>query len=230
VAAPPLSVSRSDTANLASRPLPWGGRRTGKMKLSKTVKEDIARKAATAMIAKKRDTAYETLRKELTAIAERQFANVPVRDMKKYGEYIEFTNHLKSGKGYPDGFIDVEGRNKRQYEAFGFVSSSDIPLLKQFPCKVCEYSIKVCDEYADDYIKAVRKYMLLYFRAVENYKLILESLNTVSSDKMLADNFPELLIFYTIEDDDNKRLVPIEKLNRCKALLRESRHLFLESI
>jgi hypothetical protein len=230
VAAPPLSVSRSGTANLDSHPLLWGGRRTGKMKLSKIVKEDIARKAAAAMIAKRRDATYETLRKELTAIAERQFADVPIKDMKKYGEFIEFTNHLKSGKGYPDGFIEAEGRNKRQYEAFGFVSSCDIPLLKQFPCKVCEYSVKVCDEYADDYIKAVRKYMLLYFQAAENYKLILESLNTVSSDKQLADNFPELLIFYTIEDENDKRLVPIEKLNRCKVLLRESRHLFFESI
>jgi hypothetical protein len=72
--------------------------------------------------------------------------------------------------------------------------------------------------------------MLLYFQAVENYKLILESLNTVSTGKQLVDNFPELLIFYTIENDDNKQLVPIEKLNRCKTPLRESRHLILESI
>jgi hypothetical protein len=200
------------------------------MKLSKIVKEDIARKAVVAMIAKKRDAAYETLRKELTAIAERQFAAVPIKDMKKYGEYIEFTNNLKSGKGCPDGFVDAEGRNKRRYEAFGFVSSCDIPLLKHFPCKVCEYSIKVCDKHAEDYTKAVRKYMLLYFQVTENYKLILESLNTVSTDKQLSDNFPELLVFYTIEDEGDKPLVPTEKLNRCKTLLRESRHLFLESI
>jgi hypothetical protein len=205
-------------------------RRLNKMKLSKIIKEDIARKAAAAMIAKKRDAAYETLRKELTAIAERQFADVPIKDMKKYRDYIEFTNHLKSGKGYPDGFIDTKGRNKRQYEVFGFVPSYDIPLLKYFPCKVYEYSIKVCDKYAEDYTKVIRKYMLLYFQAAENYKLILESLSTVSTDKQLSDNFPELLIFYTIEDNDNNQLVPIEKLNRCKALLRESRHLFLESI
>jgi hypothetical protein len=53
------------------------------MKLSKIVKENIARKATVAMIAKKRDAAYETLRKELTTIAGRQFADVPVKDMKK---------------------------------------------------------------------------------------------------------------------------------------------------
>jgi hypothetical protein len=105
------------------------------------------------------------------------------------------------------------------------VPSDDIPLLKQFPCKVFEYSIKASDEHAEEYVKAVRKYMLLYFQAVESYKLILESLNTVSTDKQFADNFPELLIFHTIEDDDNKQLVPIEKLNRCKTLLRESCHL-----
>jgi hypothetical protein len=202
------------------------------MKINRKIKEDIARKAAVAMIAKKRDAAYETLRKELTAIAEHQFANIPVKDMKKFDGYIDFRNHLKSGKGYPDGFIDIEKRQKCQYEAFGFVPSCDIPLLKQFPCKVYEYSLKVCDEYVEDYTNAVRKYMLLYFQAAESYKLILESLNTVSTDKQLADNFPELLIFYTIEDDDNsnKQLVPIEKLSRCKTLLRESRHLFMESL
>jgi hypothetical protein len=200
------------------------------MKLSRTMKEDIARKATVAMITKKRDVAYEILRKELTAIAERQFANIPVKDMKKFDGYIDFRNHLKSGKGYPDGFMDIEKRQKGQYEDFGFVPSYDIPLLKQFPCKVYEYSLKVCDEYAEDYIRAVRKYILLYFNAVENYKLILESLNTISTDKQLADNFPELLIFYTIEDDNDNKLVPIEKLNRCKALLQESRHLFMESL
>jgi hypothetical protein len=200
------------------------------MKLSRVTKDEIAKKAAVAMIAKKRDAAYEILRKELTGIAQRQFANVPVRDMKKYEEYIDFTNHLKSGKGYPDGFIDIERRNKHQYEDFGFVPSDDIPLLKRFPCKVLEYSIKVCDEYAEDYTKAVRKYMILYFKAVENYKLILESLNTISTDKQLVDDFPELVIFYTIPEEDNKQLVPIEKINRCKAILRESRGLFMESL
>jgi hypothetical protein len=200
------------------------------MKLSKITKADIARKAAAAMIAKKRDAAYAALRKELTAIAERQFANVPVKDMRKFDGYIDFINHLESGKGYPDGFSDIEKRQKSQYEAFGFVPSYEIPLLKHFPCKVCEYSLEVCDEYAEDYTRAVRKYMLLYFQAAENYKLILESLNTVSTDKQLSDNFPELLIFCTIEDDGSKQLVPIEKLNRCKALLRESRRLFLESV
>ncbi|MDR2782550.1 MAG: hypothetical protein LBB48_01675 [Treponema sp.] len=200
------------------------------MKISRITKEDIARKAAIAMIAKKRNAAYETFRKELTAIAERQFAGIPINDMKKYGEYIEFTNHLKSGKGYPDSFIDVENHNKRKYEAFGFVPSYDIPLLKQFPCKTFEYNIKVCDEYAEDYTKAVRKYMILYFNAVEKYKLILESSNTISTDKQLADDFPELVIFYTLPEESDKHLVPIEKINRCKAMLRESRYIFLESL
>jgi hypothetical protein len=202
-----------------------------RMKLSRNVKESIARKAVAAMIAKKRDAAYETLRKELTAIAERQFANVPIKDMKKYeGEYIRFSNNMSGGKNYPSGFKETEKWKNHLYSDFGFVCSSDIPLLKHFPCKFPCYDLNVCDEYAEDYTKAVRKYMLLYFQAVENYKLILESLNTVSSDKQLAENFPELLIFYTIEDDDNKQLVPIEKLNRCKALLQESRHLFMESL
>jgi hypothetical protein len=200
------------------------------MKISRKVKEDIAKKAAVVLIAKERDAAYETLRKELTGIAEHQFANVPVKDMKKFDGYIDFRSRLKSGKGYPDGFIDLEKRQKCQYEDFGFVPSYDIPLLKQFPCKVCEYGLTVCDEYAEDYTKAVRKYILVYFKAVENYKLILESLNTIFTDKQLADNFPELLIFYTIPEDSDKQIVPIEKLNRCKELLRKSHYLLIESI
>jgi hypothetical protein len=200
------------------------------MRLSKTIKEEIARKAAVAMIAKKRDIAYEILRKELTEIAQHQFADIPIKDMKKFEEYIEFTNHLKSGKGYPDGFIDIEKSHRKQYEDFGFVPSGDIPLLKQFPCKVLEYSIKVSDEYAEEYTKAVRKYMILYFKAIENYKLILESLNVVSTDKQLINDFPELIIFYTIPEEEDKQLVPIEKLNRCKTMLRESRGLFMESL
>jgi hypothetical protein len=201
------------------------------MKLSRIVKDNIARKAVAAIIAKKRDAAYETLRKELTAIAERQFADVPIKDMRKYaGEYINFSNNMRGGKNYPDGFRETERWNNRLYSDFGFVCSSDIPLLKQFPCKFPGYEIEVCDKYAEDYTKAIRKYMIVYFKAVENYKLILESLNTVSTDKQLAGNFPELLIFHTIEDDENKQIVPIEKLNRCKALLRESRSLFYESI
>jgi hypothetical protein len=231
-AAPPLSVPRSGTANPGSRPhCGAGAKMVNKMKLNKSVKEVIARKAAAAMIAKKRGAAYETLRKELTAIAERQFANVPVKDMKKYeGEYIMFSNNMSGGKNYPDGFKEAEKWGNRLYSDFGFVCSSDIPLFKHFPCKFRGYDLEVCGEYAEEYVKAVREYMLLYFQVVGNYKLILESLNTVSTDKQLADNFPELLIFYTTPDDSGKELVPIEKLNRCKTLLRESHHLFLESI
>jgi hypothetical protein len=201
------------------------------MKLNRTMKEDIARKATVAMITKKRDAAYETLRKELTAIAERQFAGVPVKDMRKYeGEYIIFSNNMHSGKNYPDGFREAESWKNHLYKDLGFVPSSDIPLLNYFPCKFPSYDLDVCDEYAEDYTKAVRKYMLLYFHAVESYKLILESLSTVFSDKQLADNFPELVIFCAIPDEKDKKLVPIEKLNRCKTLLRESRNLFMESL
>ncbi|MDR1937841.1 MAG: hypothetical protein LBQ73_05005 [Tannerellaceae bacterium] len=195
------------------------------------MKEDIAKKATVAMITKKRNAAYERLRQELTAIAERQFANVQIKEMKKYeGEYIMFSNNMRGAKNYPDGFREAESWQNHLYEDFGFVPSSDIPLLKHFPCKLHEYDLDVCDEYAEDYTNAVRKYMLLYFHAVETYKLILESLNTVSTDKQLVDNFPELVIFCTIQEDNDKQLVPIEKLNRCKTLLRESRHLFMESL
>jgi hypothetical protein len=201
------------------------------MKLSKIVKESIARKAVAAMTAKKRDAAYETLRKELTAIAERQFVGVPIKDMRKYeGEYIMFSNNMGGGKKYPAGFKEAEKWGNRLYSDFGFVRSCDIPLLKHFPCKFPGYDLEVCDKYAEEYSKAVRNYMLLYFQAVEHYRLVLAGLQMISTDKQLADNFPELLIFFTIEDDNDKQLVPIEKLNRCKTLLRESRHLFLESI
>jgi hypothetical protein len=198
------------------------------MKIGKMIKQDIAKKATVALIAKERNAAYEILRKELAAIAERQFANVPVEEMKKFEEYIDFSNHLKGGENYPDGFKN-EKRTER-YKDFGFIASHAIPLLRGFPCKVCDYSVRVCDKYADDYIKAVRKYILVYFKAVEKYKLILESLNTISTDKQLADDFPELVIFYTLPEENDKQLIPIEKLNRCKTMLRESRGLFLESL
>jgi hypothetical protein len=201
------------------------------MKLSRKTKEQIAKKAAEALIAKKRDAAYETLRKELTLIAERQFANVPIKEMKKYGEYIEFQNNLKCGEGYPTGFIDVERRGRRRYEEFGFVPSDEIPLLKWFPRKAFDYNIQARGEYAADYTKAVRKYMLLYFKTEENYRLILESLHTVSTDKQLADEFPELVIFCTMpEEPHNKQPVPTESISRCKMMLKEARSLFLESL
>jgi hypothetical protein len=180
------------------------------------------------MIAKERNTAYEILRKELTGIAERQFANVPVKEMKKFEEYIDFSNHLKSGENYPDGFKNEE--KTERYRDFGFIASHEIPLLRQFPCKVCEYSIRVCDKYAEDYIKSVRKYILVYFKAMEKYKLILDCLNTISTDKQLAEDFPELVIFYTLPEEDDKQLVPVETINRCKAILRESRGLFMENL
>jgi hypothetical protein len=126
--------------------------------------------------------------------------------MKKYeGEYIMFSNNMSGGKNYPDGFRQAEKWGNHLYSDFSFIRSFDIPLLRHFPCKFPGYNLEVCEEYAGDYVKAVRKYMLLYFEAVENYKLILGSFNTVFSDKQLADNFPELLISHTIEDEDNEQ-------------------------
>jgi hypothetical protein len=146
----------------------------------------------------------------------------------KYGEFIRFSSYLDGGDDYPKGFKDTE--RTRLYKELGFVHPCEIPLYKSFPCKLFSYEAEVCGEYANEYTTAVRKYMLLYFKAAGNYELILESLKTISTDKQLRDNFPELLIFYTIPEDKGRELVPIETLNRCKALLRESRQLILENL
>ena len=199
------------------------------MNLSKAMKQDIARKAAIATIAKKRDAAFKILQKELTNIAQRQYIKVPLSEMKKYSDFIYYDNHLQNGRNYPDGFIDVERRNRRQYSDFGFIPSGDIQLLKQFPCSAGEWEIKVSNEYSDEYTKAVAKYLHLYFEAQKNYNLILESLNTISTDKELTNEFPELVIFFSLPEDEEQS-VPKEKLIRCKTLLKECRNLFLESI
>ena len=200
------------------------------MKLSRAIKQEIARKAAIATIAKRRDAAYKTLQKDLTRIAECQYYDVPISGMEKYAEYIEFDNTLQHGENYPEGFIEVERKNRYQYIAFGFTPSSDIPMLKYFPCKTNKYFIEVSREYEGDYEKAVRKYIHLYFEAQKNYKLILESLGTISTDKQLEEEFPELLIFYTLPEENEKKPIPKEKITKYKSLLKESRQLFLESL
>jgi len=199
------------------------------MKLSKTNKQDIARKAAIAISAKKRDTAYKVLQKELTQIAERQFIEVPLQEMTKYSDFIYFDNHLYGGKNFPDGFIDIERCKQRQYKDFGFIPSGEIELLKSFPCFAEKWEIIVSNEFAEEYVKAVRKYIFIYFEAQKNYKLILETLNTISTDKELTEEFPELVIFLTLSDDE-KQQVSKEKMVKCKSLLKECRQLFIENI
>jgi len=200
------------------------------MKISRAIKEAIAKKAAIATIAKRRDAAYKVLQKELTQIAQCQYNKIPLNEMSKYSEFIMYDNHLGYGKDYPEDFIDVEKRNRRQYIAFGFVPADNIPLLKQFPIRADEYSVRVSDQYANEYTNAVRKYMVLYFEAETNYKIILESLNTISTDKELSDEFPELLMFFTIDEDVKKPPVSKDNLVRCKKLLKASRQLFIESL
>jgi hypothetical protein len=150
--------------------------------------------------------------------------------MEKFAEYIEFDNTLHPSENYPEGFNEVERKNRYQYKAFGFIPSCDIPLLKYFPCKTNKYFLEVNREYEADYEKAVRKYIHLYFEAQQNYKLILESLNTINSDKQLEDEFPELLIFYTLPEENEKKPVSKEKIVKCKSLLKENRKLFLDSL
>jgi len=200
------------------------------MKLSMTIKQEIARKAAIAIIAKRRDATYKTLQKELTSIAERQYIDVPIKSMEKYAEYIEFDNTLHHGENYPEGFIEIEKRERFQYRAFGFTPSGDIPLLKFFPCKTNKYYLEVDKEHEGEYEKAVKKYIHLYFEAQMKYKLILESLNTISTDKQLEEEFPELLIFFTLPEDNEKKPIPKDKIAKCKSLLKENRELFLESL
>jgi hypothetical protein len=194
------------------------------MKLSWDAKREIAINAAAAMIKEEREKEYEALRKELTRIADLQFSNVPITGMKKYAEYIEFSDTMKSGKGYPDDFKAEE--RKRDYRNLGFVPSGEIPLLKKFPCKTDGfYNIRVCDDYADAYTKAVRKYIFLYFEAVKNYNIIFESLKLISTDKELSYAFPELLPFCTARKKEDKQPVPVEKFTRCKELLKKYPHL-----
>jgi hypothetical protein len=200
------------------------------MKLSMAIKQEIARKAAIATIAKRRDAAYKTLQKDLTKIAEWQYVDVPVTSMEKFSEYINFENHLYPGDNYPDGFIEAEKRNRSKYRSFGFVPSSDIPLLKYFPCKADKYYLAVIREYEGEYEKAVRKYIHLYFEVQTTYNLILESLNTITSDKQLEDEFPELLIFFTLPEENEKQPIPKERIAKCKSLLKENRKLFLDSL
>lgn len=193
------------------------------MKLTRKIKEDIARTVTEAMITKKRDAAYETLRKELTNIAGLQFSGVPVDDMRKYSEYIGFSDNLESGKDYPEEFKDNE--RKRDYREFGFVPSHRIPLLKLFPYTVDAYHIRVCDKYTNRYTMAVRKYMLIYFEAVSKYNVILKSLEYIFTEKQLFDNLPELLEFYVLPENEKKAKevkepVMLEKsVKQCRELL-----------
>ena len=200
------------------------------MKLSRTIKQEIAKKAAIATIAKKRDAAYKTLQKDLTKIAEWQYVDIPIETMLEFAEYVNFENHLYPGKNYPDGFIETEKRDRYQYKAFGFMPAADIPLLKYFPCKADKYFLEVSKEYEDAYEKAVKKYIHLYFESQITYKLILESLNTITSDKQLEDEFPELLIFFTLPEENEKKPIPKERIAKCKSLLKENRKLFLDSL
>jgi len=200
------------------------------MKLSSTVKQEIAKKASIATIAKRRDEAFKALQKELTRIADLMYDNVSLLDMAEYAEYINYENCLHHGNNYPEGFIEVKRKNRYQYLAFGFVPSDDIPLLKYFPCKANKYHLEVNKEYEADYEQAVRKYIHLYFEAQKNYKLILESLNTINTDKQLEEEFPELLFFFALPESNGEKPVSKEKINSCKTLLKQSRHLFLESL
>jgi hypothetical protein len=193
------------------------------MRLSRKIKEDIAKTVTEAMIAKKRDAAYEMLRKEFTDIAERQFSGVPVDDMRKYSEYIEFIDNLECGKDYPKEFKDNE--RKSDYKEFDFVPSHRIPLLKSSPCTADAYYIRVCDKYAGEYIMAVRKYMFVYFEAVSKYNVILKSLEYIFTEKQLLDNLPELLEFYVLPENEKKAkkvkepVMPEESVKQCRKLL-----------
>jgi hypothetical protein len=199
------------------------------MKLNGKMKEDIAREAAIAIIAKKRDATFKTLQKELTNIAKRQFVDIPLSELLKYPKFIYYDNHLQYGKGFPDGFIDTERGMRGQYKKFGFIPSGEVPLLDQFPCEAGEWDIKVNDEYSEIYTKAVRKYIIIFFEAQKNYKLILESLSIISTDKDLEDEFPELLIYFSLPEKE-ERTIPKEKLAKCKTLLKENRKLFIENL
>jgi hypothetical protein len=198
------------------------GEGEGMMKLTRQIKEDLAKTVSKAIMAKRRDAAYETLRKELTRIAELQFSGVPVEGMKKYEAYIDFTDTLESSRNYPKEFKESE--NGRRYKEFGFVPSHRIPLLKPFPCPKDRYCNRVCDRYANRYIKAVRKYMLVYFETVSDYTIILESLKNISTEKQLLDTLPELLEFYTLPEKEKKAgdvKKPDIPERRCRELLQK---------
>lgn len=173
------------------------------------------------MIAKRRDAAYVALQKEITRIAELQFSGVPVDEMRKYSEYINFIDCMQAGNNYPKDFKDNEKDAK--YEMLGFVPSRNIPLLKEFPCQVGSYYIKVSDNYIKRYTTAIRKYMLLYFEAASNYDLILKSLEGISTDKQLFDDFPELLMFFDNpkKKEEKNFIVGEDTEKRCKELLKK---------
>jgi hypothetical protein len=194
------------------------------MRITDRIRKNIAVTAAAALVAERRDVAYDKARKGLTAIAGRQFSGVPLDDMKKYRRYITFRNTMKSGKGYPEGFMAAE--RSRLYRVLGFIKSSEIPMPQDFPVEADEYSITVDQEFAEDYARAVRDYMLLYFEAEAAYKIIFEALMNAHTEKQLSENLPELLEFYILHKkpeakETEKPDVLTEAFKRCKDLLQK---------
>jgi hypothetical protein len=181
-------------------------------------KERVLKDAVVELVSAKRDAAWQQLRTDLTEVAESQFREGVVEELRQYEDsYVRFRSYLSCDRiTYPKEFSDAE--NNGEFHRWGFCRVGAAQLRKTFPVASDDVYLYATEDVAPRYIAAARRYMSVFFEARKAAELLKQSLATVYTYRQFEETLPELARFCPIQDPPKQLPVSAQTIARCREL------------
>jgi len=186
------------------------------MKLTKTIRESIAKKAVLDLLVPALLEQFESVKVGIFALVKDQFKDFDWEHVEPYRGYIDWTSHIHIRKLHGEWCIG----NDEFRRVCGLPLVGDIKLPFEIPCSSgCCWSVYLDDSYKEKVEDILRPYMVQYLTAEKVFKNIKQVLLGINTFKQLEDTLPELVKYLPERATrGTTALVPIEQINRVKVL------------
>jgi len=186
------------------------------MKLTKAIREDIAKKAVMDLFVPALLKQFEAVKEGIFALVKDQYKDFDWEHVEPYKKYIEWreTIHIEELPGeWKITHFDTFKKMCGLPGVYCFDLPFRIPTTTGVAYLDNSYKNKVED--------ILRPYMIQYFTAKKAFENIQQVLRGINTTKQIEDMLPEFKKYLPIDTEKITALVPIEQINRVKMLFQQ---------
>jgi hypothetical protein len=185
------------------------------IKLTNTMRKDIALNAVRGLYVKPLLEIHKEVERQVDEIVKKHYSKFDWENVESYRDFINWHDSIE--------FNELPEKWHIQYDTFRVIilnvpQNNYFKLSFKYPSRE-QYTGYISKVYKKSVENILRPYMTLYFAAKEFYEELEQVLLGFTTIKQLEEGLPELKKYLPeINNGSTFTLVPIEKINRIKAI------------
>jgi hypothetical protein len=187
-------------------------------KLTGAIRDDVANKAAKALFALSLKTLLEETKKAIITFIYNRYKDFDFELAEKFNDYIRWTRTVRF-EWLPDNW-NIRFDTLHKICGLDSINCISVPFDLPMPRESAwAREIAFPEKYKEEIMRILRPYMTCYFNARKSFEDIQQILLGLNTFKQVTDTLPELAK-YLPSDVQCNALIPIEQINKVKALFR----------